>query len=607
MSGKANDMKYSRAGKYRKIAFAALPFLMAGEALSDTANANVNSLNIQKIVVSTDGQTYKSSNLASHLNVGYSASFDAQNSGKVKKWKVWASLGVKGSPKNEWSQFKDHGYGESYKAFSRPNKVSKVATVTVPSHLVRQAAVFYCNAIAASLRNQGKDNQEIFSVDRTATLQVKMDYTYDMSGIPGGGSGDIPQGGGSITAPVNEIELKCLKVKIDFSPATNLSSNPSTVTDLSITLTEDASADGNRCRVNIASAFHTSKPNTEIQYRYVYRNMEENVPDKYSAYKTITTDHAKVATTADWYDVPVVDGVEKGLIWLESKSPNSLKSQWKTYEMNCTNELSVAAIHPIQRNVKFTAKTGQMYGAQECAVEGHIVVGLKATGTPFEGTARLEVKNEDGEQFSSGNFDISLSANGASFFGMPFNPEWGQPLGLTTSASGFQQQMKQTLKYRVVLSKNGNSSGQLPAEKELHLMCSFKGLGLGNQVQRQISGSQNLQAAQSAGTPAVAVARPLRALPDLTIKKAVQTGKRRMKVLVENVGKGAANNSFLRMSGGAGNQKEKRVAKLAPGKKVWVVIKLPKVADKAVFTIDSKRQVKESNEGNNLLSQPFKK
>ncbi|MCG8492016.1 MAG: hypothetical protein MI743_10410 [Sneathiellales bacterium] len=579
---------------------ATIPCLYAGNAFADYASFNVLSLSTQQILVQTDGSKYTKSNLGTDFEVMFRAILDAETSGKIKKWKAWPSIGKSGWPKNKWKQYKEHSDGESYSYFNRPKKINKVRTVKLPFAKVEDFLIGYCNGIANDLRAQGKSNAEIFSETRSSKLWIKIDYTYDMSGIAAA-SGDITQGGGPL--PHEEVEVKCLRKKIDFKPADNLVSNPSTITDIAVSLKEDAAVDGSRCRVNMSAAFHSSKAHTAIKYRYVYLPAGSGAEYKYSAIKTIVTDHAKVAMVDDWHNVPVINGREKGHIWIEAHSPNDYNSPMKYFDMDCTKELSIMTEHPIQRSVKFVPGTTRQIGNQVCPVNGHIVATLKATGTAYSGFGRLTVKDEKGQQFGSPNYPVELSTNNSTFFGMPFDPEWETGINNLEANVGNPSIKKQVLKYRLSLAKSETGGSQVPPEKDLVISCvaTVQGVTARQNMTAFSAGASAKQTVNTAST-SVVVAKNL---PDLMIKQVVQKGKKKMKVQIANVGKVPSKPVTLRMSGGPGNKAVKKTKSLAPGKSQWITLKLKKEAPKAVFTVDSQNQVRESNEKNNKKEKRF--
>lgn len=577
-----------------------IPFAIS-TSYADEASFKVINLSQQHIVVQTDGSKYTKSSLGTDLDVLFRAILDAETSGKIKKWKAWPSIGKSGWPKNEWKQFKEHSDGESFSYFNRPKKINKVRTVRLPFAKVEDNLVGYCNNIANGLRAQGKSNAEIFSETRSSKLWIKIDYTYDMSGAAGI-SGDIAQGGGPL--PQEEIEVKCLKKKIDFKPADNLVSNPSTITDIAVSLKEDISADGSRCRVNMSSSFHSSKANTEIKYRYVYLPTGPGANYEYSAIKTVITDHSKVAMVDDWHDVPVVDGREKGHIWIEAHAPNDYNSPMKYFDMDCRKELSVQAVHPIQKDVKFVPSTTKKVGNQTCPVTGHFVATFKATGTAYNGIGLLTATNEDGKIFSSGHQVINLGQQNATFFGMPFNPVWPDSINtLEANSSGPAPVKKQTVVYRLALAPKKSGPYSYLPEKQLVIKCvppltsvtaSTGSMSIANtQTAHQNSDGKSI------------TTRNAKALPDLVIKKVAQKGKKKMKVQIANIGKGSAKSATLSMSGGSGNVVTKKTKTLGPGKSQWITLKLKKEAPKAVFKIDSQNQVQESNERNNKKEKKF--
>lgn len=583
----------------------ALPILYATETLADDASAKTNYVSPQKFTVHSNGSSYGGSNLASNGSANYRFELDAGVSGRVKSWKIWPSLGEYDSNRNTFKQLKELAHSKSYKLLKRPKKVNRVGGFVISKNTLEQEAVHRCNLMAIQMRSTGKTNTEIFSEDRKLKLFVKMNYQYDMSGVPSIGTNFIE--GVPWTMGVNGIEVNCQGTRPDIQPATGLVSNPSTVTDIDIVLTEDASFDGSRCRVNISGVIHTSKPDTDVKYRYTYIPPGSNPQYRYSIPKTVTTDHTKTVMFHEWHNVPIVAGRERGQIRIETLTPSKRNSHLRYFDMDCTQELSLKTEHPIQRTVKFIPKTSRNYGNMSCPVTGNIAVVLKATGTPFNGFARLTVRDEKGQQFGGPNREINLGANSTTFFGMPFDPKWGPGLNsFESNTTGQVDERKQTLKYRLALAKEITGSAVIPPEKELVIECTPLAMSVTSQT-LPLANTQAQTATQQAPQAQTAVAaRAVPKLPDLTIKKIVQEGKRKMKVQVTNIGTAKAKPSSLRMSGGAGNIVTKKTKWIAPGKSEWIVLKLPKTAKKANFKIDSQNQVKESNEKNNKKSKSFK-
>jgi len=583
----------------------ALPFLYSAEAFADFAQGKAIYVSPQKFTVRSDGNSYGGSNLSSNGTVNYRFELDAEVSGRIKKWKIWPSFGEYSSTKQTYTQLKELAHSKSYKLFKRPKKVNHVGGFNVPRAKLEEIAVNRCNLMAIQMRSTGKTNTEIFSEDRKIKLFARMDYEYDMSGATNILTNFIE--GLPWVMGQTGIEVNCQGTRPDIQPATGLVSNPSTVTDIDIVLTEDASFDGSRCRVNVSGVIHTSKPDTDVKYRYTYIPPGSNPQYRYSIPKTVTTDHTKTVMFHEWHNVPVVAGRERGQIRIETLTPNKRNSHLRYFDMDCTKELSLKTEHPIQRTVKFIPKTTRKYGNMSCPVTGNIAVVLKATGTPFNGFARLTVKDEKGQQFGSPNREISLGATSTTIFGMPFDPKWGPGLNsFESNTTGQVDERKQTLKYRLALAKEITGSAVTPPEKELVIECiplamsvTAQTLPLANSQAQ--TGQQNAPQAQTA-----VVAKAASKLPDLTIRKIVQEGKRKMKVQVANIGKAKAKPATLRMSGGAGNNVSKKTKWLAPGKSEWILLKLPKKAAKANFKIDSQNQVKESNEKNNKKSKNFK-
>ncbi len=569
-------------GKLTKALLASSCFLFV---FGSSAGANeihkhsVSQVQTPNLYVGSNGKKYthyKSGNLSASVWV----QMNAGASGRFKSWRTWLKVGPENINSSYWPEYKSGAYIKIYGLGDRPKSVNRTVTAMALKSEIEGLAMGQCGLLAKELQNGGMSNNEIFSKDRHIQLRVTSRLSYDQTGIDGSnfvGSGDEKY-----------AMLICEKHKT-VATENSLSATPippATVTDISVILKEDASFDGSRCRINMSSAFHTDRGNTEIEYRYAYLPAGPNAQYKYSAPKSVMVGPSKVATTSDWHNVPIVAGREKGQMWIETLFPSKRNSHHKHFDMDCTKELSFQAEHPIQRQVKFVADKTQKFGDQVCPVSGHMVATLRATGTPFAGTGKLTVKNKIGEIHASATTDVNLAEHGVTFFGLPYALKWGgNGLSFSPNLSWPHPVLKQTLKWRLPLAKDGsNGPGAQAPEKNIIVRCTYPGAPLVRQV-----------------TPGLTVAP----LPDLTILKAERLGKKKMKILISNKGKGNASNFKIRMQGGAGNSKTVLINKLKANKKKWITLKLPKKAPKAVFNIDSGKQVKEANEQNNSLSKAF--
>ncbi|MBE7636424.1 hypothetical protein GUA87_06170 [Sneathiella sp. P13V-1] len=541
------------------------------------------------MTVQSDGKKYTQSNdghFRAEIAVGMAAGF----SGRVESWKTW--LVIRPQYQDYSREFPNGGYQKVYASGDRPKEVDRTVPVLAPANEIEQLMLGQCNTLARRLKDQGIRDEVVFGQDRPLTFFATSKLDYSFTGISGthfiGGQQE------------KEFTVICKKHR-DFSGSATIAQVPSKVTDVSNNLIEGDNRQPGNCRLNIAGVFRTDRANTEVKYKYVYRK-QAGASKRYSEVKTVTTDHSKVAMVSHAYDVPIVPGKERGQIRIETTSPNVEKSVWRNFEMDCAGGLSVATNHPIQRTVKFVPKTFSRLGNQSCPITGNIVVILKSTGTPFEGTGRITVKDEKGQLFSSGPNDVSLTANTTRFFGMPFNPKWGNPGALVEAGSlGSSPQRKQTLKYALALAKTGQGTSASPPEKELEIECSMI-------AQSVTANTMALSGAQASGTgggskPKTTTALKVVALPDLIIKKAVQSDPDKLKVLIANVGQSNAGKNLLKIDANPGKSKFKTIGALAAGKQNWVTINLPKGAKTVDLTIDAKKKIKEKNESNNQLTQ----
>ena len=128
--------------------------------------------------------------------------------GKVESWNAWPRLL---SP-TDWTDFKSEGIAVTYPNKSKVKWVDRDDPVTID---VTYYAVQECNAMANRLRNyQGYSDEEIFSVDRMATIWVHAGIEYEMSSFSHDG----------LLAPVYpdyeypSIEIVCKGSPFDLPP-----------------------------------------------------------------------------------------------------------------------------------------------------------------------------------------------------------------------------------------------------------------------------------------------------------------------------------------------------------------------------------------------------
>ena len=574
-------------------------------AMADYTDIEIKSISVHQISVKSNGSAYIATDTP-NVSINAHLTLDAGLSGRVKSWKAWASIIGVGFDGLERTHYKENAASQTYPSGSRPKRVDKRVNLFIPGFRLRSLATNYCNEIRYNFLSGGRTNEWVMSEDRTFDFLIDPELNYDLSGVKG------TKFVGAFPEDVRTIHVTCAKY-VPKTANTNVAAVPGTqpkVMQVSTTIFPEAANDGSYCRVRISGVLTSNKLNMPLTYRYGYDDFDPNTPPKFSAPISVQTDHSKTVMVSDVYDVPVVSGPERGRIWIESTAPNSLDSTIKNFDMNCSKSLSVQVLKPIQKTVKFTPNQTLMFGNQQCPTGGHIVVVLKGSGTAFEGTGRVTVKNKFGQSHSSGPQNVSLAANGTTFFGMPYQVKWGATGPSFGSSGGNAQVKEQTLRYTLALQREGEMTTSTPPEQNLKVQCDFLAIDqVGRSAGSMTLGAQNSGQSTAQSSPRNKTATGMKLVaskPDLQVQKVQQTGKQRLKVLVVNKGSGTAAASYVSLVGGRNNQVEKPLASLRPGQKKWVTLRLPKLSKSAKIEVDSRRQVRELNENNNQKSHSFK-
>ncbi|WP_025897298.1 CARDB domain-containing protein [Sneathiella glossodoripedis] len=586
-------------GTPARMAAALFVSFYSAAAAADNAVIDITSISYNSIEVESNGSSYSTVN-APALFVNANMELDGEFSGRVRSWKAWPSIigiGFEG----EKIDFKNHQVSANYPVGQRPKRVTRHFTFILTGNEVGTVAKSYCNAMRRNYLTAGKSIDWILSQDRTYDLLVDAEMNYDISGIPGAqfiGVGELGN---------RKIAVTCKK----YTPKTtnhSVAAVPGTlpeVTQASVAVFPEASMDGSYCRVRLSAVLGSNKINMPLSYRYRYSDNNPNTPDRYSDTRHATTSHSKIVMVSDVFDVPVVDGPETGSIRVESVSPNVRQSSAKSFEMECSPNLSVQAKKPIEKIVKFEQNKTQKFADQVCPVAGHMVIILKGSGTPFEGIARLTVRNEAGELHSTGNHDVSLSASGTAFFGMPYNVTWGSaPTGFANQINQ-EEPREQKLNYTLALLREGETGAGVLTEKAIDLKCVIvQTAPVAAGAATSVTSTDPATNAPSLSSSVMMNASAL--LPDLAIQKIQQTGKQRIKVLVKNKGVGPSAATSISFTASKGNQVTKPLPALKKGQKKWVTLRLPKQSSTSVVYIDPDKKVAETNEGNNKRQHRFK-
>lgn len=574
--------------------------LLSAPVFADQASIDITSISVKNLTVESNGSSYIFSPTPS-LTVNARMELDAGFSGRIKSWRAWPSIIGKNFGGAVKTDYKEYGASKTYSSGDRPKRASRNFSFLIPGNRLGDLARNYCNTIRQNYMTGGKTAEWVLSQDREYDLLVDAEMNYDMSGISG--TNFIGPG-----TPHSDRSIRVTCQKYTPKAATNqVAAVPGTlpeVTQVSAAVFPEAALDGSYCRVRISGAITSNKMNMPLTYRYGYSDFDSDTPIRYSAPVSVSTSHSKTVMVSDVFDVPVVEGKERGTVWIEAVSPNSLQSKAQNYEMNCAKKLTVQARKPIKKTVTFAPNKRQNIGGQSCPVSGHIVVVLKGSGEGFEGEGRVTVRNKFGDTHSSGNHNVSLSPTGNAIFGMPYALKWGSNSPTFVNPNNGGDAKTQTLKYRVALQRDGETNTSTPVEKELKVECSMIAQNQAGPSSSTTFANQNA-AVPTTPTPKAAIAA-VTLLPDLTIQKVQQTGKQRVKVLVVNQGAIKSKPSKVSFVAGKGNLVTRPVPGLTKGQKKWITLRLPKLAKSARVHVDPKNQVKESKEGNNKKTHTFK-
>ena len=486
-------------------------------------------------------------------------------------------------------------------------------------------APFLCRQKRTELLDSGKSLYEIFSKDWVIDKNLRV--KAHLNGIIHNFASYVD------THAFFPVKLICEgneEIAENFKVSTTLQANPPEVSQATVAVAEEAALNGATCQVNLSSVIQTTHPEVNVQYRYEHSTNNSGNITATTEWKTIHTDQTNTAMFVDSYDIPAKDGPETGFIRVVTTSPTDRESNWMPYSMDCVREMGFKVINHPEKTISFAEAETRIIRGQICPVKGILVAKISATGTSFGGYAKLGVnKPVVGFEYKEvGPFQISET--GRKIFGMPYEFDWDQGIGGLTASNDDLKSQKirwfMQLRSESEFFQTAGNGGQ--DIKELHISCrkpvvnmavATTDLGL-TQTQNLDGKDLSLKLAPTNLAPAKRLSAPVKRssasakatilsttqLPDLKIKKAVQTGKKRMKVLVANIGKANSPTTTLEMSGGENNSAIKPVESLAPGSSKWVVIKLPKKAKKAKFVIDPLSRIKEADEKNNKFKKAFK-
>lgn len=360
----------------------ALTMFASGQALADWGAALITELDQAIIEVASDGENYTNVlPLSPAIKGRMTMSLDADKFGRIKYWAYWPSIKAEatsgpGMPKE---QYKELGYSKSYPLGDRPKKVSRDLPFSIPWNTYGPYVKEACNTLAAELRGfQGMSNAEIFAVDRTLSIKVKAEITWEMSGSaidappPG-----IVSGSSEPNPLIKDVTIKCKKTP---PPAP-------TVTGAAVVVHGyDPINAGGRCQMRLHGSIITNLPSIDVTFRYVDQNGKQS-------------DLKSVNTTADRsanfnHNYPLSPGHKTGKVRIVGENFN-FTSAWKDYDFECGAEPTNDLLTLLPPEVTFlevapTAKEFR-YKGHMCPAEAKMIGSYVGRGSTA-GKAVLKVK-----------------------------------------------------------------------------------------------------------------------------------------------------------------------------------------------------------------------
>lgn len=154
----------------------------SGQALADTGSAQVTNATPKPIVVVSNGTEYTQVN-GGELNISGKLIYDGGTAGRVKSWEVWPEITTGFGIHQQVANTKTFGkLSQSYGLGNRPKTLNQNVNIKLNMSLVSSYALSMCNLQAASLRDQGMSNAQIFGQDRSVHFNVTLGRNVDASG-----------------------------------------------------------------------------------------------------------------------------------------------------------------------------------------------------------------------------------------------------------------------------------------------------------------------------------------------------------------------------------------------------------------------------------------
>ncbi len=231
-------------------------FMSVSQAQADTVAGFIYSSAPKPWVVLSNGQSYSKFNHKGMVSISGRLKYDTAVAGRVKSWWAYPVM------KNGFGIANQDAYkkSKSYPSGSRPKKIDKKLTFSIPASKYASAAVGLCNLLAKQLRSQGKSNKQIFAQDRQVIFDPYLRYNVDASGAGSNKPSEEVQ-------LHHKITVRCAKWAGVQVPTASSLSTAFKVLKATMKYQMIVALNGT-CKVKLTTAISTNKANQNVKFRY---------------------------------------------------------------------------------------------------------------------------------------------------------------------------------------------------------------------------------------------------------------------------------------------------------------------------------------------------
>ena len=161
-----------------------LGFVAQQATAADQVTARVDTTQPGTLVVSSNGESYTKLKTSGNVRLnGTLVILTGGVSRKIKKWEAWPVFEYHTGSTQKLSGHYWYSVTETFSKGNRPGSVAEKPVFQVPAQFLNDAAVATCNARAATLRNSGKSNAQIFGQHQTAEMVMHVDVKFEATGL----------------------------------------------------------------------------------------------------------------------------------------------------------------------------------------------------------------------------------------------------------------------------------------------------------------------------------------------------------------------------------------------------------------------------------------